>query len=105
MMLWNLIPAPVRVYVLLALATGLFAGGWYANTVWTGYQVSNEKTKVIEDLGKGQTEIINFNQEFDKGAQDVAKEVTKQPEPKKASMPDCMSQPIPNSIRVLLTSH
>lgn len=93
MFLWNLIPAPVRVYVLLALAAGLFAGGWYANTVWTGYQASNDKTKVIEDLGKGQTEIINFNQKFDKGAQHA----------KKTKTDDCLSKPIPDSIRVLLS--
>jgi hypothetical protein len=92
MFLWNLIPAPARVYVLLALATGLFAGGWCANTVWTGYQASDEKTKVIEDLGKGQTAIIDFNQSFDKGAQDA----------KQTNTDSCMSQPIPDPIRVLL---
>lgn len=92
MFLWNLIPAPARVYVLLALATGLFAGGWYANTVWTGYQASDDKTKAIEELGKGQNEIIDFNQKFDKGAQDA----------KKTNTDDCLAKPIPNSIRVLL---
>jgi hypothetical protein len=93
MFLWNLIPAPVRAYVLLALALGLFVGGWYANTVWTGYQQNDDKTKVIEDLGKGQTDIINFNQDFDKGAQDA----------KKTNTDDCLAKPIPNAIRLLLT--
>lgn len=90
MFLWNLIPAPVRVYVLLALATGLFAGGWYANTVWTGYQQNDEKTTVIDNLGKGQTDIINFNQNFDKGISN-AKD-------------DCISKPIPDSLRLLLST-
>ncbi len=95
MFLLNLIPAPLRVYFFLALAAGLIATGWYAHVVFSGYLQNNDKKVAIENLGKGQRDIINFNQEFDKEARDVEQN----------AKDDCMGKPIPNSIRLLLSPH
>lgn len=66
------------------------AVGWHCNTIYRGYKSDKAKSAVIENLGKGQNEIIKFNQKFDKG---VA-----------SAKDDCVNKPIPDSIGLLLRS-
>jgi hypothetical protein len=65
-----------------------FAFGFYCHVVYAGYSQKKEQIKTIEKLGEGQNEIIKFNQDFDKGLV--------------ASKDDCVSKPIPDSLRLLL---
>jgi hypothetical protein len=68
-----------------------FFAGWHSHTVYYGYKLQKEEVKIIKKLGEGQNEIIKFNQAFDKGLSN-AKD-------------DCISKPIPDSLRVLLGEH
>lgn len=82
----------MNAWIKVAIAAALVFSGWYARIVYDGYLDNKNKTEAVTDLGKGQNEIINFNQNFDKGLADAQHE-------KDA----CVSQPIPDALRVLLS--
>ncbi len=90
MWIFNLLPTPLRVYAGVMLAASLFFAGWYTHAVYSGYVANEISEQTVADLAEGQTNIVNFNQDFDKGILYVED--------------DCVSQPIPNSLRVLLTT-
>lgn len=73
--------------ILAALAVGI-VGGWHAQTIYNGYKADKAKTKVIENLGKAQNDIIRFNGKLDKAA-------------RKAN-DDCFNRAISPDIRMLL---
>lgn len=83
--LLNLLGSPK---VTAVIAVACLIAGWHAHTIYDGYVASKEKTKVIDNLGKGQNEIIKFN-----GALDKARAVSKD---------DCLNKSIDPAIRLLL---
>lgn len=78
---WKTIAAGVAI-------AGIFFAGWHGHTIYDGYKTDKEKTKIITKIGKGQTDIVNFNQAFDKE--------------KANAKDDCIDKPIPDGIRLLL---
>lgn len=82
------IPPQFRIVAAVAGMALIFAAGWHGHTIYEGYRTNKTAAKVIKKLGDGQKKIINFNQDFDKGLSN-AKD-------------DCLSKPVPDSLRVLL---
>lgn len=74
-----------RYVVGLALALVI---GWHGHTIYYGYLAEKTSTKVIKDLGKGQAEIVDFNQDFNKVRANVKD--------------DCIDRVVPDSVVRLL---
>lgn len=87
----DFIPAPLRAYAMMVAVAGLMFAGWYGHVVYSGYVAQQASEEAIKNLAEGQAEIINFNQDFDKGFIH-------------ANQDDCVSKPIPDSLRLLLNT-
>lgn len=77
-------------WCIVAIGTAIlivFYAGWHGHTIYDGYVLERAETKVISDLGKGQTDIVNFNQDLDKVKIDAQ---------------DCTFKPHPDAIGKLL---
>lgn len=73
-------------FILGALAVGLIVG-WRAEVWHQSYILQKQEIKVINKLGEGQSNIIEFNQKFSKV---------------KTNEKDCANMPIPSDYIILL---
>lgn len=69
-------------------AIGLIYAGWYSHAVWDGYHAEKLENKAIVNLGKGEANIVTFNQKFNKEKSFVKD--------------DCINKPIPPNLLSLL---
>ncbi len=77
-----------KIIAVIAGIVGVFSAGWHSNTVWQAYHTQKDEIKAIDNLGKGQAEIVKFNSALDK-------EITHDKNP-------CVSQSIPAGTLKLL---
>jgi len=88
MRLLNLFASNWKIIALAAAVMGSFYAGWHGHTWYDGYKNQKAESKAAEDLGKGEAEIVNFNQNFDK-EKSVAKD-------------NCIDKPLPPNLGKLL---
>lgn len=50
----------------LFVAVGLLWAGWYSHGVWDGYRAHKTEIKAVDNLGKGEVAVVDFNSAIDK---------------------------------------
>jgi len=71
----------LKLYFYIAAITAIFFAGWHSHSWYDAYKAQNIEVKAIDNLGKGESNIILFNEAYDKVMPDAKDDCTSKPIP------------------------